>query len=153
MICKTLLASYWWAILADFFLIWQPDWWFRCPRWRGRRRSCRGGQGEHTRRRRNLLLPPQMVSSLAPETGFTKNKIQRLTSSKDFSSLGLAYVILFKNPRFPMLLTKVGQKSKNFGLANLFIKVLKSIGWFLSESLYVLNINHDAIKYFINKHK
>jgi hypothetical protein len=24
-----------------------------------------------------------------------------------FSSIGLAYVILFKNPRFPMLLTKV----------------------------------------------
>ncbi len=28
-----------------------------------------------------------------------------------FSSLGLAYVILFQNATFPMLFTKVGQKS------------------------------------------
>ena len=46
-----------------------------------------------------------------------------------FSSIGLASVILFKNPRFfPMLLTNAGQKSKNFGLANFFIKVSKYKG-------------------------
>jgi hypothetical protein len=85
-------------------------------------RAGEGGQGAAGADRGSTQEGGEACSSLRK---WWAHWLQRL----DFSSLGLAYVILFKNPRFfPMLLTNAGQKSKNFGLANFFIKVSKYKG-------------------------